>query len=124
VVELDGTEVTLVLWDLAGRDKDEDVGASYLRGSHGVIFVADGTRAETCEQVADLQRVAIEAAGKVPCVIALNKCDLVGDWKLSASDEASLAKRGALFRTSAKSGENVEAMFLAITRALVAPGSA
>jgi small GTP-binding protein len=121
VVTLDGNEVTIVLWDLAGRDKDEDVGASYLRGSHGVIFVADGTRAETCEQVADLQRVVRDAAGEVPAVIALNKCDLVGDWKLSAADEAALAARGALFRTSAKTGEHVEAMFLAMARALVAP---
>lgn len=121
VVELDGTAVTLVLWDLAGRDKDEDVGASYLRGTHGVILVADGTRAETCEQVADLQRVVTEAAGPVPAVIALNKCDLVEAWALSAAEEAALAARGPLFRTSAKSGENVEAMFLAIARALAAP---
>jgi len=121
VVTLDGNEVTIVLWDLAGRDKDEDVGASYLRGSHGVILVADGTRTETCEQVADLQRVVRDAAGEVPAVIALNKCDLVDDWKLSAADEAALAARGPLFRTSAKTGESVEAMFLAIARALVAP---
>lgn len=120
VVELDGGPLTIVLWDLAGRDKDEDVGATYLRGAHGVIYVADGTRKETCEQVADLQRVATAAAGPVPAVIALNKCDLVADWALAAADEAALAARGTLFRTSAKSGEGVEAMFLAMARALVA----
>ncbi|MCE9602326.1 MAG: GTP-binding protein [Gemmatimonadetes bacterium] len=120
VVELKGGEVTIVLWDLAGRDKDEDIGASYVRGAHGVIYVADGTRKETCEQVADLQRVATAAAGAVPAVIALNKCDLVADWALSSADEAALAARGTLFRTSAKSGEGVEAMFLAMATALIA----
>ena len=120
VVPLGAGEVTIVLWDLAGRDKDEDIGATYLRGAHGVIYVADGTRKETCEQVADLQRVATAAAGQVPAVIALNKCDLVADWAISAADEAALAARGSLFRTSAKSGEGVEAMFLAMAVALVA----
>ena len=121
VVPLGAGEVTIVLWDLAGRDKDEDIGATYLRGAHGVIYVADGTRKETCEQVADLQRVATAAAGQVPAVIALNKCDLVADWAISAADEAALAACGTLFRTSAKSGEGVEAMFLAMAVALVAP---
>lgn len=121
VVTVDGTDVTIVLWDLAGRDDQEDVGASYLRGAHGVIYVADGTRRETWEQVADLQRVATAAAGRVPAVVALNKCDLASDWAITTAEEEALGARAMLFRTSAKSGEGVEAMFLAMARALVAP---
>ena len=121
VVTVDGSEVTIVLWDLAGRDKEEEVGASYLRGAHGVIYVADGTRRETWEQVADLQRVATAAAGEVPAVIALNKCDLAAEWAITAAEEEALAARGRFFRTSAKRGDGVEAMFLAMARALSAP---
>jgi len=121
VVDVNGSAVTIVLWDLAGRDEHEDVGASYLRGAHGVIYVADGTRKETCEQIADLRRVATAAAGPVPGLIALNKCDLVGDWKLSQADEEALRANGPVFRTSAKSGQGVEQMFLAMATVLVAP---
>ena len=31
-LELDGDQLTLVLWDLAGRDGHEDITTSYLRG--------------------------------------------------------------------------------------------
>lgn len=120
VVQVDGTEVTMVLWDLAGRDPHEDVNGSYLRGAHGVIYVADGTRKESCDQVADLQRIATAAAGAVPSVIALNKTDLVDTWALSTADEQGLAARGLVFRTSAKTGQGVEEMFSAIGRALAA----
>ena len=120
VVTVDGTEVSMVLWDLAGRDPQEDVNGNYLRGAHGVIYVADGTRKETCDQVADLQRLATAAAGAVPSVIALNKTDLVDQWAVSAADEQALAARGLLLRTSAKTGQGVEEMFNAIGRALIA----
>lgn len=120
VVTVDGAEVTMVLWDLAGRDPQEDINGNYLRGAHGVIYVADGTRKETCDQVADMQRLAIAAAGAVPSVIALNKTDLADQWALPAADEQALAVRGQLFRTSAKTGQGVEEMFSAIGRALIA----
>ena len=39
-IQLDGADLTLVLWDLAGRDGHEDITTSYLRGSHAVLYVA------------------------------------------------------------------------------------
>ena len=57
-LELDGTALTLVLWDLAGRDKHEDITSSYLRGAHAVLYVADGTRKETCDQLPELRALA------------------------------------------------------------------
>lgn len=120
VVAVDGTDITLVLWDLAGRDGHEDVNGSYLRGAHGMIYVGDGTRQETVDQLGDLRRHAMESAGEVPSVTALNKSDLVDAWTVSPADEAALAAQGGLFRTSAKSGVGVEEMFLHLTRAITA----
>ncbi|HYL29829.1 MAG TPA: GTP-binding protein, partial [Gemmatimonadales bacterium] len=54
-VEVDGAGITIVLWDLAGRDGHEDITASYLRGAHGILYVADGTRRETCDQLPELR---------------------------------------------------------------------
>ncbi|MBI3790069.1 MAG: GTP-binding protein [Gemmatimonadetes bacterium] len=121
VVNVAGTDVTLVLWDLAGRDSSEDIGASYLKGAHGIIYVGDGTRRDTVVQLDDLLRVATAAAGAVPSVTALNKIDLTDQWALSVEDYQALVKRGGLFRTSAKTGEGVEAMFLQLATWLVAP---
>jgi small GTP-binding protein len=74
-LELDGTALTLVLWDLAGRDGQEDITTSYLRGAHAILYVADGTRKETCDQLPELRALVREAAGEVPELLALNKSD-------------------------------------------------
>ena len=116
-IQLDGADLTLVLWDLAGRDGHEDITVSYLRGSHAVLYVADGTRRETSDQLPELQALVRQAAGEIPEVLALNKSDLKEKWALSAGDEQALAKAFDLVRTSAKTGDGVEETFLRIGRA-------
>lgn len=116
-VQLDGADLTLVLWDLAGRDGHEDITVSYLRGSHAVLYVADGTRRETCDQLPELKALVRQAAGEIPEVLALNKSDLKERWALSAGDEQGLSKAFDLVRTSAKTGDGVEETFLRIGRA-------
>ena len=116
-IQLDGADLTLVLWDLAGRDGHEDITVSYLRGSHAVLYVADGTRRETCDQLPELQALVRQAAGEIPEVLALNKSDLKERWALSAGDEQGLSKAFDLVQTSAKTGDGVEETFLRIGRA-------
>ena len=111
-VKVGDEDVTLMLWDLEGRDGTRDISASYVRGAHGIIYVADGTRPETVQQVADLQKIVLNEIGETPSVIALNKVDLKDDWKLSAADESSAGGATAhRLKTSAKTGEGVEAAF-------------
>ena len=118
-IQVDGADVTLVLWDLAGRDGHEDITTSYLRGSHAVLYVADGTRRETCDQLPELRALVREAAGEVPEVVALNKSDLKERWALAAGDEHALTQAFDLVRTSAKTGDGVEEIFLRIGRAML-----
>ena len=119
-VDLDGTTVALVLWDLAGRDGQEDITTSSLRGAHAILDVADGTRRETCDQLPELRALVREAAGEVPEVVALNKSDLKDRWAITVADEQSLASAFDLVRTSAKTGEGVEDAFQRIARATLA----
>jgi small GTP-binding protein len=122
-VEVSGTQVSMVLWDLAGKDAEQDIPQSYLRGSHGVLYVVDGTRRETLEQLPELEKLVREAAGAVPSLVALNKADLTGEWRLSAADEAELKARGLeVLRTSAKTGDAVEDAFGWLARATLQQG--
>lgn len=123
VVSLDGTEATLLLWDLAGRDGVEDVSISYLRGTHAILYVVDGTRKETCDQVFELRDLARGAIGDVPSAVALNKSDLASEWVLGAREEKAFSDLGwHAVRTSAKSGEGVEQAFGWLAREAVAAG--
>lgn len=119
-VEVDGAGITIVLWDLAGRDGHEDITASYLRGAHGILYVADGTRRETCDQLPELRALARDAAGDVPGLLALNKTDLADRWALARRDEEALARDWDLVRTSAKTGDGVEEAFRRLGRATLA----
>ncbi len=123
-VVVDGAEMTAILWDLAGRDDTADISVSYLRGGHGVIYVVDGTRRETFEQIFELQTIVRNAIGDVPSVIALNKTDLVDQWALTPADDSALAKEPwQVFRTSAKSGDGVTALFNWLAKATLAAGA-
>jgi small GTP-binding protein len=111
-VQVGDQPVTLVLWDLEGRDATIDVNPNYIRGAHGIIYVADGTRPETVEQAMDIRKTVLAALGEIPSVLALNKTDLVDEWKLKPADEQSATSQGVHpIRTSAKTGEGVEATF-------------
>jgi small GTP-binding protein len=46
-VTVDGNEVMLMIWDLAGDDDYQRLQTSYLRGTSGYLLVADGTRQVT-----------------------------------------------------------------------------
>ncbi len=123
-VKVGEEDVTLLLWDLEGRDGTRDITPSYIRGAHGIIYVADGTRRETVDQLSDIRSIVTEALGEIPSIIALNKIDLESEWKL-APEEESVAGGAGLhrLRTSAKTGAGVEEAFQWLAEAaLKTPG--
>ena len=119
-----GTEqVNLLLWDIEGRTAEQEIPDSYLKGAHAVLYVADGTRRETFEQLFSLRDYVRSAAGDVPSIVALNKYDLKNQWVVAAADGKKLIDGGFhMLTTSAKSGEGVEDAFRWLaTATLTAP---
>ena len=108
-----GTEpLSLILWDIAGEDEMSAVRLSYLRGAAGYLLVVDGTRPETLETAASIQTRVTAEIGKIPFLTLLNKADLKEEWALPAQRLEALEGAGWTFRrTSAKTGESVEASF-------------
>ena len=119
-VDSNGEAVRLMLWDLEGRDANRDVNASYVRGAHGIIYVADGTRPETATQILELRDKVVNEIGKVPSIVALNKIDLTEGWKIGQAEEDALTAGGMhIMRTSAKTGEGVESAFQWLTDSIM-----
>lgn len=115
-VDVDGEEVTLVLWDIAGKDAEEDIPASYIRGAHAVIFVVDLTRRETWEELPALTQLVQSTAGVIPMVVALNKSDIPEQWEMRPDEEQRVMSQWDVVRTSAKTGQGVEEVFQRIAR--------
>lgn len=115
VVKPNERELKLIIWDLAGEDEFQKVKVSNLKGSHGYLVVADGTRSGTLEIARELQQRALEAIGPAPFVLLINKTDLTEQWELEESALQQLSDEGwEIFRTSAKSGSGVEDAFTRI----------
>jgi small GTP-binding protein len=120
VVQVDGVEIKLVLWDLYGDDDFQKMRWSYVHGSSGYLLVADGARRATLEKAVALEQKAREEAGPIPFVFLINKCDLTAEWDLEPDMEARYAAMNwTILRSSAKTGEGVEEAFSQLTRKML-----
>jgi len=120
VVRHNDSDVTLVLWDLYGEDEFQKMRWSYLRGAAGYLLVADGTRRNTLDKAFQLEQRIREEIGEIPFILLINKTDLVQDWELDPAMESQLTARNwTILRSSAKTGENVDAAFLQLTRKML-----
>lgn len=114
-------EMQLLIWDVEGREANQDVPESYLRGMAGCMFVVDGTRKETLDSLHALKRQVQTVLGPVPFVVLINKLDLYAQWELSEKEVTKLTDQAfPVFRTSAKTGEQVEQAFELLAQKLVA----
>jgi small GTP-binding protein len=121
VVNANGEDLTLMLWDIYGEDVFQKMRMSYLRGMHGYLLVVDGTRRQTLDDALALNERVVSEIGKVPAVLALNKCDLADQWDIEPAQETQLTTAGwTLERTSAKTGDAVENAFSHLAQAMLA----
>ena len=126
VVQFDseGVQVSMnmMIWDIMGQSSFRSVlQDSYFFGANGVIAVCDMTRKETLAALDEWAQAVHDVAGDVPIVILANKSDLKDRHQLSEKDIELKAKKHSAqyYLTSAKTGENVNAGFLAIAGAIV-----
>jgi len=118
IVEVAQRRIKLVLWDIAGKDVLDALKLTYLRGSAGLVMVADGTRAPTLSSALQLLLQARAELGDIPSVLLVNKFDLFERWEVAPGQLAELREKMPVFETSALSGESVEEAFLALAEQL------
>jgi small GTP-binding protein len=114
--------LTLMLWDLAGGPDIGPVVPSYYRGAAGAIIACDLTRPETLAGTSNYAVGFIKTNPRAFLWMAANKVDLVEERRVSDEELAAKAAEHSahLFLTSAKTGEQVEAMFQHLGTTLIA----
>ena len=105
--------LTLMLWDLAGGPDAGPVVPSYYRGAAGAIIVCDLTRPETLAGINKYAKGFRATNPSTRLVLAANKVDLVEARRMGDEELAAVSSDldAPFFLTSAKTGEQVEALF-------------
>jgi len=114
LLEIDGQEISILLWDIAGEVTQNKVPNSYFLGASAIIYVFDLSRSSTYKNL----KIDIDFLNKilpnVNILIVGNKKDLVTPEKIATIKE-DIGYPIDLY-TSAKTGENVENLFETIGR--------
>ncbi len=116
-------DLDLVIWDIMGqRDYRDLLTDRYIEGAQGLLAVADLTARESLDALYDWIDRADRVASQVPVVLAVNKADLVASTEAMEREARILANafNGDFFVTSAKTGANVEKLFLRLATMIAA----
>ena len=116
-VNVDGKQIKLMLWDVAGAEDYFSIPMSYVKGSAGFLLVVDGTREDSFYRALEVADEVLAELGQVPFITVLNKEDLVEDWCMTDDLIEKLNSYGCpVIQSSAKTGSGVEKAFLELTR--------
>jgi small GTP-binding protein len=117
----DVVELTIMLWDLGGSEEFNLMRASYLRGAAGAVLVCDLTRPETLDRLWIYADGLLSVNAGAQIILAANKHDLTDQQQFNSAQMKPVAAdlNAPYYFTSAKTGEDVEALFRCLARLLV-----
>lgn len=115
--------VVLNIWDTAGQERFHALGPIYYRDSHGALLVYDITDRDSFTKVRHWVKELRKIVGnQIVLVIAGNKSDMEKKRQVDEKEAQDYAKTvGAEhILVSAKTGKNVEQIFLQLTKQMLA----
>src|SRR5438876_441976 len=120
-------DLTFMIWDVLGQKGYKGIQESSFQGAKGALLMYDVTRLETAESLQNywIPHLLV-VTNPIPLVVVGNKVDLA-DSRRQAQEELDDLKEAlgvTGFLSSAKTGQNVEAGFLALAKAIIAQSDA
>ncbi|EGD81649.1 hypothetical protein PTSG_02365 [Salpingoeca rosetta] len=122
VINCGGKSVKLQVWDTAGQERFRSVTRSYYRGAAGALLVYDISNRESFNALTNwLTDARTLASPDIVIVLVGNKKDLEADREVTFLEASRFAQENELMflETSARTGENVEEVFLKCARSIL-----
>lgn len=119
IVEVNDQKVKIQIWDTAGQERFRAVTRSYYRGAAGVLLVYDITRKLTFTRIQTWLTDARRLTSPDTVIFLIgNKADLDGQRDVTFEEAKLVADENDLMflECSAKSGANVEEVFIETAR--------
>ncbi|EER16120.1 RAB-2,4,14, putative [Perkinsus marinus ATCC 50983] len=118
LVNVDGKQIKLQIWDTAGQESFRSITRSYYRGATGALLVYDISRRDTFNHLTRwLEEARQNSNPNMVIMLIGNKCDLERR-EVSYDEGAKFARDNNLIflEASAKTAQNVEEAFLQTAR--------
>jgi len=113
LLRIHGVDCEMLIWDIEGSTPSKKISLGYYRGASGAIFVGDTTRRETIDGLLKHKEIFLNENPDAKHVEAYNKVDMLSSIaKERLEDE--IKDESNIFLTSAKDGQNVEALFVSL----------
>ncbi len=110
-MNINGSEMDLMIWDILGQKSHEPLHAAYYRGAAGALAVCDFTRPETMQNLKSWLGSFRSVVGEMPVIVLGNKSDLQKQFTLKDLEAFGESIGCQVLETSAKTGLNVELAF-------------
>eukprot|EP00899_Mesostigma_viride_P017687 jgi/Mesvir1/2591/Mv13007-RA.1 len=119
-VNVGNRSITLGIWDTAGAERFESLSRVYYHSAGAAIVCFDVTDASSFEKLKFWVEELRDSEDSCKLYFVATKCDLLEDagFREAVRDEDVRAyvrqHAGKYFRTSAKTGMNIEALFMSV----------
>lgn len=125
-VKIDDFMITIKMQDTAGQERFNSIAKSSVRGTDGLIFTFDMTNKESFEMISNLlinTNDVVNLENK-PLLLIGNKIDNTNSIVIGKKDVDELINKFknykiSFFKTSAKTGENINEAFLTIIQQIL-----
>ena len=121
-LQVGGSRVTLQVWDFGGEERFRFLLPRYCAQADGALFLYDVTDPATLLHLRNWMEVASANTRPIPVLCIGSKIDLVEQRKVTRDEAIQLARTFHLAgyaEVSAKTGQDVEGVFEAITKLMM-----
>lgn len=118
LIQIDGRQIKLQIWDTAGQESFRSITRSYYRGAAGALLVYDISRRDTFVHLSRwLEEVRQNSNPYMTIILVGNKSDLERR-EVTFQEGQDFARQNNLIflETSAKTAQNVEEAFILTAR--------
>ena len=112
---INNKKIKIQIWDTAGQERYRSITSAYYKGAKGALIVYDITRKATFNNIDKwISDLKLNGDKDICIVILGNKSDLNDKRQVTFEEGQKMAKdcNMMFFETSAKTGENVEKIFV------------
>ena len=121
---IDDNSVNFQLWDTAGQERFRSIAPMYYRGANAVLLVYEVANQQSFLEIEKywLEEVRSKSSTNTVICAVQNKCDIEPECReISESVCEAFAKENGirLFKTSGRTGEGINEMFVQIYRDII-----